>query len=178
MHVAQLLHTLAFAPHHKIKFSPGSLYITPGALEAFKACGDDVTVYLIRHISEDWGEVDEHNRRENELSLPARLADSFLLSTPYWCKNLDYHRSGQVKHLLHAAGGVLRRPPLLYPSGKILRFRTAFQCEDFRNAAIKILGEAVLPESQYGPAICAVELRDGAVPLLIPAYLLVPKLHI
>jgi hypothetical protein len=37
-----------------IKFTPGSLYITPGALEALKASGDDVAVYLIRHISGDW----------------------------------------------------------------------------------------------------------------------------
>ena len=52
-----------------IRFSPGSLYITPGAAAAFKASGDDVTGYLIRHISGDWGDVDVHDRRENELSL-------------------------------------------------------------------------------------------------------------
>ena len=48
-----------------VKFTPGSLYITPGALEAFKASGDDVTVYLIRHLAGDWGDVDEHDRRED-----------------------------------------------------------------------------------------------------------------
>ena len=26
-------------------------------------------VYLVRHISGDWGNVDEHDRRENEFSL-------------------------------------------------------------------------------------------------------------
>ena len=51
-----------------IKFTPGSLYITPGAAAAFATSGDDVNVYLIRHISGDWGDVDEHDRRENELS--------------------------------------------------------------------------------------------------------------
>ena len=25
--------------------------------------------YLVRHIAGDWGDVDEHDRRENELSL-------------------------------------------------------------------------------------------------------------
>jgi len=65
-----------------VTFTPGSLYITPGALEAFKASGDDVTVYRIRHISGDWGKVDEHDRRENELSLEHgwRILSAYRLS--------------------------------------------------------------------------------------------------
>lgn len=30
--------------------------------------GDDTMAYLVRHITGDWGELDEHDRRENELS--------------------------------------------------------------------------------------------------------------
>ena len=71
-----------------IKFTPGSLYITPGASEAFKVSGDDVTGYLIRHISGDWGDVDEHDRRENELSLEHgwRILSAYRLSngTRFW----------------------------------------------------------------------------------------------
>ena len=52
-----------------IKFTPGSVVATPGALEAFRASGDDPLAYLVRHIAGDWGEPDEHDRRENELSL-------------------------------------------------------------------------------------------------------------
>ena len=42
---------------------------TPGALEAFRASGDNPLTYLNRHLAGDWGDVDEHDRRENELSL-------------------------------------------------------------------------------------------------------------
>ncbi len=52
-----------------IKFEPGQIVATPGALEAFRASGDDPLAYLIRHIAGDWGDVDEHDRKENELSL-------------------------------------------------------------------------------------------------------------
>jgi hypothetical protein len=49
------------------KFPPGKIVFTPGAIanvpepEMFKG--------LVRHLSGDWGELDEHDRRENEISL-------------------------------------------------------------------------------------------------------------
>ncbi len=52
-----------------IKFEPGQIIATPGALEAFRASGDDPLAYLIRHVAGDWGDVDADDRRENELSL-------------------------------------------------------------------------------------------------------------
>ena len=52
-----------------IKFEPGQIVATPGALEAFRASGDDPLACLVRHITGDWGDVDEHDRKENELSL-------------------------------------------------------------------------------------------------------------
>jgi hypothetical protein len=66
-----------------IKFSPGQVLATPGVLEAFKASGDDPVAYLIRHIGGDWGDVDEHDRKENELSLRhgLRLLSVYTLST-------------------------------------------------------------------------------------------------
>lgn len=42
---------------------------TPGALAALTDSGELPFDYLKRHIHGDWGEVDEHDRRENELSL-------------------------------------------------------------------------------------------------------------
>jgi hypothetical protein len=39
--------------------------------------------YLVRHIAGDWGEVDEQDRRENELS----LVHGFRLLSAYTLKN-------------------------------------------------------------------------------------------
>ncbi len=66
-----------------IKFSPGSIVATPGALAALEASGDDPTAYLVRHIAGDWGDIDEHDRRENELSLihGFRLLSAYTLKT-------------------------------------------------------------------------------------------------
>jgi hypothetical protein len=62
-----------------ILFSPGSVVATPGVLEAFRASGEDPLAYLIRHIAADWGEVDEDDHHENELS----LVHGFRLLSPY-----------------------------------------------------------------------------------------------
>ena len=67
----------------RIKFSPGSIVATPGALAALEASGDHPTAYLVRHIAGDWGDVDEHDRRENELSLVHgfRLLSAYALNS-------------------------------------------------------------------------------------------------
>lgn len=49
------------------KFSPGRLLITTNAKNALKQ--SDVDTALARHLQGDWGDVDEHDRKENELSL-------------------------------------------------------------------------------------------------------------
>jgi len=51
-----------------MKFSPGSVVATPGALEAFRASGESPLTFLERHLAGDWGDLDEHDRCENELS--------------------------------------------------------------------------------------------------------------
>ena len=70
------------------KFEPGQIVATPGALEAFRASGDDPLAYLIRHLTGDWGDVDEHDRHENELSLREgfRLLSAYATSngTRFW----------------------------------------------------------------------------------------------
>ena len=71
-----------------VKFSPGSVVATPGVLEAFRTSGDDPLAYLIRHVAGYWGEVDEHDRNENELSLQHgwRLLSAYTMSngTKFW----------------------------------------------------------------------------------------------
>jgi len=61
---------------------------TQGALEALRASGDDPLAYFIRHIAGDWGYVDEHDRKENELSLQHgwRILSSYTMSngTRFW----------------------------------------------------------------------------------------------
>jgi len=52
-----------------IKFEPGRIAATPGALKAFRASGDDPLVYLSRHIAGDWGDLCEADKTENELSV-------------------------------------------------------------------------------------------------------------
>jgi hypothetical protein len=53
----------------EIKFQPGQLVATPGALDAFRKSGDSPLDLLQRHLLGDWGDVDEHDRMENEFSL-------------------------------------------------------------------------------------------------------------
>jgi hypothetical protein len=52
-----------------ILFRPGQIVATPGAIEAINASGDSPFGLLTRHLTGDWGELDDHDRRENELSV-------------------------------------------------------------------------------------------------------------
>ncbi|MEQ2006786.1 MAG: hypothetical protein ABMA26_08305 [Limisphaerales bacterium] len=49
------------------KFPLGRLVATPNALENIP--NPDIMAALQRHLTGDWGDVDEHDRNENELSL-------------------------------------------------------------------------------------------------------------
>ena len=50
-------------------FPLGRVVATPGALQLLEEAGEDPLRYLTRHASGDWGELDPHDRRENERSL-------------------------------------------------------------------------------------------------------------
>lgn len=65
------------------KFSPGQVVATPAALEAFRASGESPLPYLERHLAGDWGELDENDVRENELSLQHgwRILSAYKLGT-------------------------------------------------------------------------------------------------
>ena len=71
-----------------IKFEPGQIVATPGALEAFRASGEEPLTFLRRHLAGDWGNLCKADRQENELSLREgfRLLSAYTLSngTKIW----------------------------------------------------------------------------------------------
>jgi hypothetical protein len=50
-------------------FSLGRLVATPGALHALETTGQNPHEFVRRHASGDWGDLDEEDRKENELSV-------------------------------------------------------------------------------------------------------------
>lgn len=71
----------------KAKFRLGKLVATPGALEA--APNREALMDLVqRHISGDWGDLDAHDRRENEIAVREgglRIFSAYEIdSTRFW----------------------------------------------------------------------------------------------
>jgi hypothetical protein len=54
-------------------FTLGQVVATPGALAVIGVSGDDLSIYLARHQSGDWGDVDAHDWKGNQLSLEQRF---------------------------------------------------------------------------------------------------------
>jgi hypothetical protein len=52
-----------------VRFEPGRVVATPGALGALEEAGADALALLSRHLRGDWGEVPKEDARENERSL-------------------------------------------------------------------------------------------------------------
>jgi hypothetical protein len=65
-----------------MKFEPGRIVSTPGALRAMEEAGDNPASFLVRHLSGDWGELDAHDTQENEFALAhgLRLLSAYRLS--------------------------------------------------------------------------------------------------
>jgi hypothetical protein len=58
------------APKQRTKTFPlGRTLATPGALEALEESGESPAVFLRRHASCDWGDLDEHDRQANDEAL-------------------------------------------------------------------------------------------------------------
>ncbi len=72
-----------------MKFDPGQIVATRGAVDAFVASGDSPYAYLLRYVEGDWGEIDPDDVIVNELSLQRgfRLLSSYRLSSgvTVWC---------------------------------------------------------------------------------------------
>jgi len=63
------------------KFPLGQVVATPGALEALTANHQIPLEFLSRHAAGDWGELDDHDRKENQYSLThgLRLLSAYTL---------------------------------------------------------------------------------------------------
>jgi hypothetical protein len=59
----------------------GKIVATPGALEVLTDAGKDPLHYITRHRSGDWGDLDNHDRREIERSLEHgwRILSSYMV---------------------------------------------------------------------------------------------------
>jgi len=60
-------------------FHLGQLVATPGALAALEKSGESPMDFLSRHVTGDWGDIAEEDRRENQFSLEKgfRLLSSY-----------------------------------------------------------------------------------------------------
>lgn len=65
-----------------MKFEPGTIVATPGALELLSRYGKAPSEYLDRHLAGDWGDLDAHDKRENERAqgTGARLFSAYTVS--------------------------------------------------------------------------------------------------
>ena len=52
-----------------VKFDPGAIVATPGALEALREAGQQPAEFLDRHLKGDWGDLCAHDRAVNEEAL-------------------------------------------------------------------------------------------------------------
>ena len=68
--------------HETKKFSLGRIVATPGALEALAAAGQSAGEFLARHVTGDWGELHDDDRRLNNLALTdgSRLLSAYVTS--------------------------------------------------------------------------------------------------
>lgn len=64
-------------------FKPGRVLSTPGALEALEQAGQSVWIYLSRHITGDYGVVDDEDKEANSEALKdgSRLLSAYVLPT-------------------------------------------------------------------------------------------------
>ncbi|HXS95059.1 MAG TPA: hypothetical protein VN736_10670 [Candidatus Limnocylindrales bacterium] len=65
------------------RFELGLIVATPGALAALQEAGEHPAHFLARHVTGDWGDLDEHDHRENEFSVTNgfRILSAYTLST-------------------------------------------------------------------------------------------------
>jgi len=50
-------------------FKLGQVVATPGALDALRAAGQAPADFLSRHVNGDWGNVDAHDKEQNEIAV-------------------------------------------------------------------------------------------------------------
>ena len=64
-------------------FRMGRIVATPGALQALSAAGEIPGVFIKRHVTGDWGDLDDEDKAENEFSVThdLRILSAYVLST-------------------------------------------------------------------------------------------------
>jgi hypothetical protein len=71
------------------KFSLGSLVATPAALQAIADSGQIPLYFFSRHVRGDYGDVDAHDKRANDLAIKegSRILSSYttLKGVKVWC---------------------------------------------------------------------------------------------
>ena len=75
-----------------MRFAPGSVGATPGALELLERTHTNAIVLLQRHLSGDWGELSAEDKQENERS----LEDDCRLLSNYSILDEEFRAVGQV----------------------------------------------------------------------------------
>jgi hypothetical protein len=65
------------------RFPLGRIVATPGALRALEQANQNPFEFLARHQGEDWGELCEEDKRENEFSVP----NGFRILSAYRTRN-------------------------------------------------------------------------------------------
>ena len=77
------------------KLSLGRIVATPGALHALREAGQSADEFLARHVTGDWGDLDDEDRQANELALidGSRLLER--LPDPEGRADLGDHGGGQ-----------------------------------------------------------------------------------
>jgi len=62
-------------------FELGQLVATPGALEALQHNQQTPLEFVQRHLNHDWGDLDDHDKRENNYSLEhgLRILSAYML---------------------------------------------------------------------------------------------------
>ncbi|MBN9521375.1 hypothetical protein J0H58_23115 [bacterium] len=51
------------------KFDPGQIVATPAALGAIRPSGQTPTEFLRKHVNGDWGHLDGHDQKQNQIAL-------------------------------------------------------------------------------------------------------------
>ncbi len=69
--------------HETKKFSLGRIVATPGALHALLEAGQSADEYLARHVTGDWGDLDDEDKSLND----AALIDGSRILSVYQSRN-------------------------------------------------------------------------------------------
>jgi hypothetical protein len=69
-------------------FKLGQIVSTPGFLEAIAQTDEDITAFLSRHLTGDWGDLCEEDKRANDYAIHgrARILSAYHLAdgTKFW----------------------------------------------------------------------------------------------